>query len=279
MFSAPAWQDDEAPFSSAASSFSHLHPPRPLPPAVVSAVWRGSDLGTAVSAVVASGWVELDHELPGGGWPCGSLTEVLSPQTSLLEWRLLGPALRRVVADGGQVLLVAPPKPPFVPGLQHLGLGARHLVWVQADAPSERLWVTEQLIKAHSPGAILTWLPQARPEQLRRLQAHAQGSQSLVMLFRPDFAQHEASPAPLRVQASAVPDWALRVQVLKRRGPAHETPLLLPSVPGGLQAVLTPRVQTPGLLVSGVPSTPQGAAHAVGRTPTVRPSRHHTTTP
>ena len=78
--------------------------------------------------------------------------------------------MRTVVAGGDQVVVVGPPRHPHLPGLLHEGLDERHLVWIQADLPAERLWATEQLIKANAAGAIVAWLPQARQEQLRRLQ-------------------------------------------------------------------------------------------------------------
>jgi protein ImuB len=40
-------------------------------------------------------------------------------------------------------------------------------------------------------------------------------------------------------------DWALQVQVFKRRGPVHEGEVSLPSVPGSLGAVLPSRLQQP----------------------------------
>ena len=60
----------------------------------VTAIWRGTEFGTTLSATVTTGWEALNKELPGGGWPCGSLAEVLSPQPSVLEWRLIE-SLRR----------------------------------------------------------------------------------------------------------------------------------------------------------------------------------------
>jgi protein ImuA len=232
-----------------------------LPAHVESALWRGDELGTQVTSVVSSGFAALDGELPGGGWPCHSLTEVLCPQPSTLEWRLLGPALRQVVASGRQVVVIGPPKLPHLPGLQHEGIEARHLVWLKAETPAERLWCTEQFVRANAAGAVLAWLPQARQEQLRRLQVRAQASDGPVFLFRPAATLHEASPAPLRVMASAAPDWELNVHVFKRRGPVHVGMLVLPSIPGGLASVLTPRLKMPSRLLREVPS------HAVDRTP------------
>ena len=237
-----------------------------LPSAVAAAVWRGDDIAAPSGAVVSSGWAGLDAELPGGGWPCGSLSEVLSPQPSLLEWRLLGPALRHVVADGGSVVVVGPPKPPYMPGLQAIGLAVRQFLWVQAETPAQRLWASEQLVQADVAGAILAWLPHVRPEQLRRLQSRLSGGRVLLFALRPEGVRSEASPAALRVLARAGGDWTLRVQVLKRRGPAHENELMLPAVPPSLEPVLSRRSRLPS---SPLP-LPAGTRHAVVRPAPVR---------
>ena len=221
-----------------------------LPPQVEAALWRATELGTPVTEVVKTGWEQLDRELPGGGWPCRSVTEVLQPQPSLCEWRLLGPALRRLVAAGQTIVVVGPPKRPHLPGLRHAGLDDKHFVWVQADTPAERLWVTEQLVKSNACGALLSWLPQARQEQLRRLQVCAQACEGPVILFRPESAQYEASAAPLRVTATFGLDWELNVHILKRKGPRHEGVLHLPSIPGGLERILTPRLMKPSRILA-----------------------------
>lgn len=236
--------------------------PKVLPTHVEAMVWRGSELGAHTAAVMSSGWQALDDELPGGGWPCQSVTEVLTPQPSIVEWRLLSPALRQVTAAGGQLVVVAPPRHPYLPGLLHEGLDERQCVWIRAEAPAERLWVTEQLVQSNACGAVVAWLPQARQEQIRRLQVAAQGARGPVFLCRPDAARHESSAAPLRVQATFGLNWEVVVRVIKRRGPLSDQSLHLPSVPGGLASVLTPRLREPSrLFVREVP------ADAVGRTP------------
>ena len=112
-----------------------------LPPTVEAAVWRAKDVGRASAAAVATGWNALDAQLPGGGWPRRAVTELLATQPAVLEWRLLSPALRRVVAAGEQVVVVGPVRHPHLPGLLHEGFDERQLVWIRADAPSERMWV------------------------------------------------------------------------------------------------------------------------------------------
>lgn len=230
-----------------------------LPVGVERLMWRGSDLGTSRELCLSSGWHTLDRELPGEGWPTRCATEILTPQPGTCEWRLLGPVLRAVTAKGGQVVVVGPPRLPHLPGLHHEGLSEHQFVWIQAETPAERLWVTEQLVKANAAGAVLAWLPQARQEQIRRLQVCAQGCEGPVFLFRHQSARHEASAAPLRLHATVGMDWQLHVEIFKRRGPACEGVITLESVPSSLSAVLTPKLLKPSALL-----TPE-APHALGR--------------
>ena len=247
-----------------AALFRSLKSPHTEPPAALGldlpGLWLGSELSRQATAVQPTGWEQLDDVLPGGGWPSRSLTEVLAPQPAILEWRLLGPALKLVTAQERQIVAVAPPRHPYLPGLQQAGLDERRFVWIQAEHPAERLWVTEQLIKSNACGAVIAWLPQVRHEQLRRLQVCAQSCDGLVFLCRPESARHASSAAPLRLLARIGLDWELQVQVLKRRGPTMEEPIRLPSLPGALGPVITPRLRMPSRLFSQkVP------AHAVGR--------------
>lgn len=227
-----------------------------LPSSIAQAVWRGMEVGCASDAVVATGFTALDAQLPGGGWPCNALTELLQPQPSLCEWRLLSPTLATLASTGGHILLVGPPKRPHPPGLSKLGIAESSLVWIAADTPAERLWATEQLIKSNPRGgAILAWLPQARPEQLRRLQVHAQGCDCPVFLFRPESAQRDASPAPLRVLTTLGADWELQVHILKRKGAWLEDAITLHAVPGTLAHFFTPRLLHPSRLLAPLEAT------------------------
>lgn len=243
--------------------------PRALPPAVAAALWRADQLGSPVAATQSSGFEALDAVLPGGGWPGHGVTEILSAQSGSLEWRLLGPLLRRVCAAGRSVVLVGPPRPPHPPGLRLEGIPEQQLVWVQADTPAERLWATEQLVKAQACGALIAWLPQVRAEQVRRLQVLAAGCAAPVFLCRPATAARESSAAPLRLLARVGADWALLVNVFKRKGPPLETTLHLPSVPGGLQALMTPRLRFPSRLIPH-----QEADHALVSAPASQLRRH-----
>lgn len=245
------------------------------PGLALDGLWRGSELGRQPAMTVPTGWARLDRELPGGGWPGRSLTELLAAQPAAVEWRLLGPALRQVAARGGTIAAVAPPRQPCLPGLRHEGLDERGFVWIEARTPAECLWTTEQLIKADACGAVIAWLPRARAEQIRRLQVCAQACEGPVFLWRPEAARHEPSAAPLRVHAGFGLDWELRLQILKRRGTMLEQPLVLPSVPGGLASILTPRLLRPSRLFS----REEAPADAVGGPVTALRPRRDTAVP
>jgi protein ImuA len=259
--------------------------PSALPAAVSAALWRGDQLGSAVARVYSSGFEALDAALPGGGWPGHSLTEILTAQSGTLEWRLLGGVLRDVCVAGRSVVLVGPPREPHVPGLRLAGLSEKQLVWIQAETPAERLWSAEQLIKANACGALIAWLPQVRAEQIRRLQVLAAGCEAPVFVCRPASAAQEPSAAPLRLLTRAGLDWELLVDVFKRKGPPLEATLRLPSVPAGLQSILTPRLRVPSALLPRDPVRVVGvvdvreAEHALVRTPVAPAERRHRTAP
>ncbi|MEY4138864.1 MAG: hypothetical protein RLZZ371_1046 [Pseudomonadota bacterium] len=251
----------------------HPFDPGKLPGKLAQAIWRGTDLAQIGQAVLASGFAELDAQLPGGGWPCHALTEVLQAQPAVCEWRLLSGTLARLASSGGQILLVGPPRRPHMPGLVKLGIPENKLLWIAADTMPERLWCIEQLLKANPRGgAILAWLPQARAEQLRRLQVHAQSCNCPVFLFRPEQAQRDASPAPLRVKATLGPDWQLHIQIIKRKGAMLDGTLVLPCVPGTLASVLTPRLMRPSQLMTKTEAT---HVHALGRAADQQRPRQH----
>lgn len=268
MLPAVPWQEDD--LSPAPTPVRPVPPPAGgLPAAVAAALWRGDQLGAPVSAVWPSGFAALDAQLPGGGWPGHGLTEILTPHSGTLEWRLLGPALRQLCAAGQSLVVIGPPLAPHLPGLRFEGLDERRLVWVQADTAAERLWSAEQLIKAQAGGAIIAWLPQARAAQIRRLQVLAAGCEAPVFACRPLRALGESSAAPLRVQACAGMDWELHVRIAKRKGPPLEDTLHLASVPRSLATILPPRLRQPSRWI------PREDTPHVVDSPSAQPVRRH----
>jgi protein ImuA len=212
-----------------------------LPSHLASVVWPGHLLGSGERQVWPSGHGALDAELPGGGWPARAVSELLLAQPGQAEWRLLLPTLQQVANAGGHVVLVAPPFVPHLPGLAQQGLPPEKVIRLEARTPQERLWVTEQTLLADGLWAVVSWLPQARPEQIRRLQACAAAHQGPAFLLRPARAAHEPSAAPLRIHLSLGPcPHPIRLDILKRRGPLRDGPIWLSTWPPAMHAILPP---------------------------------------
>lgn len=214
-------------------------------------IWRGDQMGSYRSAPTESGYRALDRELPNGGWPRSVLIELLLPQPGVGELRLLAPMLARLTQAGKTVILLAPPHIPFASALDGLGIDLTHLLLIEAEKPMDRIWAVEQALKSASFGALLCWLPQARPDQLRRLQLTAGGCEGLTFVFRPLAAQNESSPAPLRIVCQAAPEGRMAVNIIKRRGPVHGAPIVLPlSIPELLRKPFAARSTTAPILDS-----------------------------
>jgi len=244
-----------------------LHPARPAPESLHPALWRASQVGRHAGPVWPSGFAALDAVLPGGGWPAGTLTELLLPHPGVGEWRLLAPALaalqQAAEAQAGprQVLLFDPPAQPCAWTLRALGLDLRQTWLVTAPSgeaaipsaasssrrrPGRRtavepavpastrhtLWALEQALASGQVGAVLAWLPPRLPaDALRRLQLAAQAHPGPVFLLRDLAMRRQPSAAPLRLAlAPGAPD-AIQVELLKRRGPPLAQPLQLALAP------------------------------------------------
>ena len=245
---------------------SHVREPRS--PSDLASVWRAESLAVH-EQVRASGHPALDAQLPGGGWPEGALVELLQDRPAQHLWQLLLPALVPALRDRpGPLVLVGAPWVPFGPALAAQGLPPERLLCVQADAPAARLWAAEQALRCAEVAAVLAWLPQARADQLRRLHLAAQQRQRLLVVFRTPAAQHESSPARLRLLLEGTD--ALQVRILKRRGPPVVAPVPLPAQPPRLAALLAARRRSragPGVALPPVqPAVDRSERHALDRT-------------
>ncbi len=242
---------------------SRARRPLPAPEHLHPALWRAAQLGRVTTPGLATGFAALDAQLPGGGWPCQGLTELLLPHPGVGEWRLLAPALaalqRGQRGPGGDlpraVMLFDPPARPCPWTLAALGLDVGQLVVVQGRAPTalDGLWALEQALASGQLGAALAWLPArlrgaGSADPLRRLQLAAQAHPGPVFLFRELAARLKPSAAPLRLQLAAGSPDQLRLRLLKRRGPACAEPLVL-----ALPPVLCATARARAVLPRGLP--------------------------
>lgn len=211
----------------------------------INHVWRAGELGAASVQTINTGYAALSHVLPGGGWPCGAMTEVLQARPGQHEWGLVAPAIGMLQAasPGALVVLVGAPYCPFGPALGARQLNMQRVLNINPknDSPA-MLWATREALQCADVCAVLAWLPDARGAHLRRLQIAALGAGKLLFVFRPLHAQQDSSPAPLRLKlagmAQAAAGHNLQVDVFKRRGPLLAAPVLIDTRPPRLAALL-----------------------------------------
>jgi hypothetical protein len=216
-------------------------------------LWRADELPAGHDdTTLASGFAELDRELPGGGWPQGQLIELLADETGIGELSLLAPALAQLAAARRSSVWVLPHDSaptaggaapvPYAPALAAAGIDLARTIFVKPATPREALWAIEQALRAQHLGAVIGWLPAGTTtgtaagaavsvnaagdfKALRRLHLLAQRHRALAFVLRNARCAQAPSPAALRLQLASR-GTELALTVLKRRG--H--PLLEPVV-------------------------------------------------
>jgi protein ImuA len=197
----------------------------PSPEDLHPALWRAHQLGQGGTPVLSSGYAALDAELPGRGWPRRAITELLLAGPGCGEMRLLAPALARVGADGGGVLMIGPPAEPCAVALAQLGIVLPRCVLIRG---ADLLWPFEQALRSGHVGAVVAWMPPGlQAEAVRRLQLAAHAHDGPAFVVRPPAAARQPSAAPLRLALEGAGPDALVVRLLKRRGPRLERALRL----------------------------------------------------
>ena len=189
-------------------------------------IWRGGRAAQSAGSALPTGFPVLDRQLPGGGWPNGALTEILTAVEGGGELQLVLPPLASLTAAGRRIVWLAPPHLPFAPALTAAGIDLRGVALVRTPRRRDVLWAAEQVLHARACHALLLWCHEARYAELRRLAVAADASQALVMLFRPLQATQMSSPAALRLVLASTAD-GLDVHILKCRGPRSEASLRL----------------------------------------------------
>jgi protein ImuA len=195
-------------------------------------LWLGHQLGRQAESPIASGFAELDAQLPGAGWPRRVLTELLLPHAGVGEIRLLAPSLAAIQRADRLVMLFDPPAALSARALAQLGFDVEQLLIINTRTRvlpgGDSLWALEQALKSGHVGAVLAWLPpRLRAERLRRLQLAAHGHDGPAFVVRELAAAQRPTAAPLRLALRPGGADVLALQVLKRRGPPLETALRL----------------------------------------------------
>lgn len=188
-------------------------------------LWRGSQLARPAHKTVATGYPQLNAQLPGCGWPVGALIEVMQTQPGIGEIQLLKPALQRLENEGS-IILLNPPHTPSAVCLQQWFPFGRRFLWIKTDDPRNTLWAAEKILQHNACAALVCWVNQAHPAAVHRLHLAARQTETLLFSVRPAAVAMQNSVAPLRLalQPTAL---GLDVQLLKRRGPRANGPVHL----------------------------------------------------
>ena len=192
-------------------------------------VWRGGELENVVHAVVATGHAALDRELPGGGWPSGTLSEVLHDGVGIGEVSFLSAALARASAGERMIGWINPPYLPYAPAVAQSGMPLERCLVVRPANREDALWAAEQALRSGTCGALLFWLGAEKGNEyaaLRRLQMAAAEGRTLAVFFRSSAAERLSTPAHLRV-VLAREAGLLTLRIPKRRGPPLDSPIVL----------------------------------------------------
>lgn len=195
------------------------------------AIWRGDQYAKVAVESVATGFADLDAQLPGGGWPRAALTELLVSRPGSGELRVVMPALARLSQTEKWLVLVGPPHQPYAPGFQAAGVDLSRLIVVKTRSDGESLWAAERCLRANSCAAVLMWAGCGSPQTMRRLQLAVEEGKGMGVVFGATRYAAQPSPAPLRMQLSSQRS-GIEVQILKRRGGGWAPPVHLPMEPG-----------------------------------------------
>lgn len=215
-------------------------------------LWRARAGTSRGDEVLPSGHPALDALLPGGGWPVGTLIELLAagpgtavdgavdpggrpgtriPAQGVGAVTLLLPAVAALTARRRHVAMVAPPHIPYAPMLETAGVDpARLLVVAAGTGPGTRgedaLWAFEQLLGCSGCGMAFAWAAERLAgTTLRRLKLAAARGGGTGVLYRPASALTDPSPAALRLFYAPVPsatgDQRLKLEIVKAKGSAR----------------------------------------------------------
>lgn len=133
---------------------------------------------------------EIDRALPWYGLARGALHEVVGDEAASIG---LVTVLLGRDARSKQILWISPYARLYAHGLAQLGLNDHRLTHVSTQRAENRLWVSEEGLRALGHGAVVLEIPSADLTETRRLQLVAEKSGSIGFLLRRDRQPSAAS--------------------------------------------------------------------------------------
>lgn len=191
-------------------------------------IWRGLDQ-RPVGPHLPTGYPGLDSALD-GGWPVGTLVEVMTLGGGLGRSSLLLPVLAGLT-QGAKAIAWLPAKDeqPYAPTLRAAGVDLTRVLVTNVQDHHQRLWGAEQCLRSGACGAVvLTEVRTIADPMLRRLKLAAASGNATMFLLRTEAMAQSPSPASVRLRVRAAP-FALtqrEVTILKNGGHPPRTIML-----------------------------------------------------
>lgn len=202
-------------------------------------IWRGDSHALVPQIALDSGHAELNAALLNGGWPTRSLIEVCQKGFQQQEWLLFSPLLK---AATGYIILLNPPFIPFAQALIQAGINLEQLIVVQVTNKADFLASFAELARTESCAVLLAWQQSQALSytELRKCLLASNEGAGLCVLFRPEHAQQQSSPASLRL-LSDITASDVQLRIFKQKGVLPQSlaqliKLPLPKVWRGLPA-------------------------------------------
>jgi cell division inhibitor SulA len=213
-----------------------------------SDIWRGDSRVFIPRTGIDSGFPELNGSLLNKGWPTKTLIEICQKGLQQQEWLLFSGVLAQAA---GYVVLLNPPAMPFCQALIQAGIDLERIIVVQVSNKADFLASFVELARTESCEVVLAWQPQQLLSytELRKCLLATNESNGLCILFRPESAQQQSSPASLRLLIE-IASTELRLSIFKQKGVLQPSALVTLSLPkawkGFLPYHLLDQISLPG---------------------------------
>lgn len=202
-----------------------------------SDIWRGDSYRPAPQIMLDTGFAELNGALLNGGWPRSTLIEICQKGLQQFEWLLFLPSLKVIE---GYILLLNPPGEPFCQAFIQAGIDLERIIVVRSTNKADFLASFSELARTQACEALFAWQQQQHLSytELRKCLLAANDGAGLCVMFRPESAQQQSSPASLRVQAQLT-QTQIQLNIFKQKGVLQQStsPIGLP-LPHTLQRFL-----------------------------------------
>lgn len=164
-----------------------------------------------------TGLPSLDAQLPGGGWPLGSVTELCATHNEIGALSALVPTMARLTRADRKIVLMAPKNMADIEQLGDQGLRMRHVNVLRAH-DENALWAMEQKLRSGEIAMLVAWVDGIRNRDVRRLQDAASAGGAMAMLFRKAGASRFSRASSLHLLLRPGTDGLLDIEILKPRG-------------------------------------------------------------